>query len=473
MRINPGIHHKVEARVNLFVRAVATGAAIGVMMAAFYTFASIQSSEDCANGIDDDLDGWVDLADSDCTCTGSPVASFTQGGEAIYQGNQGCKEIYRMTTDGSKKAGAILLDDEIDFSDTVDLTCALQFGRFDRGGLGISFMLFPGELETTDYGVTDGEQFIHTDPSLIIEFDTDDNGNSEDIEDDHLSIFLNGDLTTPVLGPTSLETDVEDDQDHFFRLVWLPDDQTLEIYFDDMLTPLASYKSDIVDEIFEGNESIKLASMAFTGLSNNTNQQNVELLNLSYESTLGVILPVEWGEFSLVQNQEAALLTWKTQSESHSSYFEVQRSDDQQVFRPLARLDAAGNSTTPSRYHFKDEALPIGESNRVYYRVKQVDLNGEVAFSQVLELPIKELDQNLSIDASPNPATNRLKLAMTALGPAELKIMNTSGQILETKQLELKPASSLDLDVSTWSQGLYIFQLRASGKTASTGVWVR
>ncbi|MEM9986963.1 MAG: T9SS type A sorting domain-containing protein [Bacteroidota bacterium] len=473
MKINPGIHHQVEARVRLFVRAVATGAAIGVMMAAFYTFNSLQEIEDCNNGIDDDADGWVDLADSDCACPESTEASFYQLGAASYQGSQGCTEIYQLTANAHSQSGAMVLDDKIDLGAPIDVTFALEFGRFDRGGLGISVALFSGELDSARYGVRAGEPFIRLDTSLIVELNTDHDATGEDSKGDQLSIFLNGNLSEPVLGPILLETDVEDDQEHYFRLTWNPKAQQVDIYFDDMLSVLGSYQSNLLEELFHGDSSIHLAAMAFTGLSNKINRQQVELLNLSYRSAPSIEAKGEWADFSLVQYQYASLLNWQTPSEYQSSYFEIERSEDGKLFSPLARLDAAGYSPAPSRYHFKDENLPFGESSRVFYRIKRMDLDGEVSISQVLELPIEKPVEDVSIEARPNPATNRLNLAMSALGPGELKVMNTNGDVLETKQLELTPAYSLQLDVSTWSQGLYIFQLRASEKTASTGVWVR
>src|SRR5207244_1367203 len=95
---------------------------------------------------------------------------------------------------------------------------------------------------------------------------------------------------------------------------------------------------------------------------------------------------------SKVKNCESCIvhrawLTWSTASEINSDYFTVQRSDDGIRFNDIAKVKAAGNSTTDTKYEYIDTARRGGAA---FYRLKETDADGLSAVSKILSLHCNE-----------------------------------------------------------------------------------
>lgn len=85
-------------------------------------------------------------------------------------------------------------------------------------------------------------------------------------------------------------------------------------------------------------------------------------------------LPVELIEFSVVPNGKIAQISWTTASEINNDYFILEKSMDGENWRELLITNGAGNSATITRYFEVDTEPYLGLS---YYRLRQVDFNGE------------------------------------------------------------------------------------------------
>jgi choice-of-anchor B domain-containing protein len=95
-------------------------------------------------------------------------------------------------------------------------------------------------------------------------------------------------------------------------------------------------------------------------------------------------LPVGLTRFVAQQrDQSSALITWTTSHEENSALFEVQRSEEGQVFSTIGKVSAAGNSASDKMYEFVDEA-PFSGVN--YYRLRQVDFDGRANYSAIRSL---------------------------------------------------------------------------------------
>ncbi len=98
-------------------------------------------------------------------------------------------------------------------------------------------------------------------------------------------------------------------------------------------------------------------------------------------------MPVVLSHFEGEVLEEGNKLSWQTESEQNSAYFELQRAVEDLLFTPIARLDAAGESFGPRLYEFLDRGAPAGH---VYYRLKQVDADGSFVYSDLIHLERKE-----------------------------------------------------------------------------------
>ncbi len=161
-------------------------------------------------------------------------------------------------------------DLEIDF----DLKFQLNFGNKDEEGAdGIVFVIATEDV-TAQTGEGLGYQGIV--PSIGIEMDTYPNdgehlgGNLSDPLEDHLTVDLDGSADHAGSDrPMVLLPNLEDGQDHAFRVVWTADSGLLEVYLDDLQTPALEYDEDFITGSLGGNNLVRLGFTGSTGAYSN------------------------------------------------------------------------------------------------------------------------------------------------------------------------------------------------------------
>ncbi|MBL7889602.1 MAG: DUF2341 domain-containing protein [Bacteroidia bacterium] len=112
-------------------------------------------------------------------------------------------------------------------------------------------------------------------------------------------------------------------------------------------------------------------------------------------------LPIELLTFEAIQEEEKVNVKWITASEINNDYFVVDKTKDFIHFETVSTLDGAGNSVTPVNYQLYDMAPYNGLS---YYRLKQVDFNGDHVYYPYVAVDYKSLDE-FSFDLYPNPGS--------------------------------------------------------------------
>ncbi|MBN8696291.1 MAG: DUF2341 domain-containing protein [Bacteroidetes bacterium] len=112
-------------------------------------------------------------------------------------------------------------------------------------------------------------------------------------------------------------------------------------------------------------------------------------------------LPIELLTFEAIQEEEKVNVKWITASEINNDYFVVDKTKDFIHFETVSTLDGAGNSVTPVNYQLYDLAPYNGLS---YYRLKQVDFNGDHVYYPYVAVDYKSLNE-FSFDLYPNPGS--------------------------------------------------------------------
>ncbi len=92
-------------------------------------------------------------------------------------------------------------------------------------------------------------------------------------------------------------------------------------------------------------------------------------------------LPVTWLYFTGYNRDSYNQLEWATASEFNNDGYEVQRSANGKEFVKIGYVKGKGTVTTLSHYSFIDNQP---ESPVNYYRLKQIDFNGQASFSSVI-----------------------------------------------------------------------------------------
>lgn len=167
-------------------------------------------------------------------------------------------------------------------------------------------------------------------------------------------------------------------------------------------------------------------------------------------------LPVTFLSFRAERSDNSVLLSWSTASELNNDHFSIERSEDGLNFLPIGIIQGAGQSSMINSYVFRD-ANPADRNS--YYRLKQVDFNGEFTFSSVILVHHSIKALAIGYAALGN---NNLTVAIHALEQQDaiLRVFDVRGNLIakETASLE-KGNTMLDLQNITISKGIYVIQV--------------
>lgn len=171
-------------------------------------------------------------------------------------------------------------------------------------------------------------------------------------------------------------------------------------------------------------------------------------------------LPVNYLSFTGNAENTGVLLNWATAQEQNSSYFEVQRSTDNSSYVAIGQVTAAHNSSLPTNYSFMD-ASPAGGNN--YYRLKEVDLDGNSMYSKIVSVNFGVNGQNV-VAVYPNPAHESFQLQFKNMqtGKYEMSLFSPVGQVIQSRSIQVSnPASYIETVPlsSGLAEGTYIVRL--------------
>lgn len=126
---------------------------------------------------------------------------------------------------------------------------------------------------------------------------------------------------------------------------------------------------------------------------------------IRYESLR--ILPVEFLSFTATYQSQnrSAMLDWSTAKEWENSHFEIERAiHSVRNWEKIGEINGHGYSDSPVSYSFEDSRLPASGGN-IFYRLKQVDLNGDFTYSDTKAIRVEPLPSSTYWKVYPNPST--------------------------------------------------------------------
>lgn len=185
--------------------------------------------------------------------------------------------------------------------------------------------------------------------------------------------------------------------------------------------------------------------------------------------------PVEWMSFTVNLKGEDGKLQWATATETNSDFYLVERSVDSKAFERLGQVAAVGNSTSRSDYSFTDLGVLKSGHSKVYYRLKQIDQDGAINDSPIIELTLDGLAQLFEIDAYPNPTDELInfRYLQGKVGNVQIAVFNTQGQLVWRRKLnDASTKGEVKLNISSWASGTYL--VRMTNENASSDFkWIK
>ncbi|MBP7478115.1 MAG: T9SS type A sorting domain-containing protein, partial [Chitinophagales bacterium] len=167
------------------------------------------------------------------------------------------------------------------------------------------------------------------------------------------------------------------------------------------------------------------------------------------------LLPVILLEFTGLKMTNYNQLNWITSSEKNNEKFDIERSANGIDFAKIGEVKGNGNSIIQLKYRFED--LKLDDAPIHYYRLKQVDFDGQFEYSKIIAISQKALDQ---IRVYPNPAKSMIHLDLNGTSGFQYKLYN-AGMTLMGQGLSAN--SSLNLSIEDYPKGCYFVEIERDG----------
>jgi hypothetical protein len=205
--------------------------------------------------------------------------------------------------------------------------------------------------------------------------------------------------------------------------------------------PLGNYSMDLV---IRSNDPLKPVDTVKVSMINSS-EVPVELVSFTGEFVNGSVK-----------------LNWITATETNNSGFEVERKSVNRNWEKAGFVTGAGTKTSQSVYSFSEDKLVAG---KYIYRLKQIDLDGSIAYSQEVEVDMGiptefTLDQNFPNPFNPNTI---IRFALPVAGGVSLNIYNSLGEKVASLINKEMAAGyhEVSFNASELPSGLYLYELRS------------
>lgn len=164
-------------------------------------------------------------------------------------------------------------------------------------------------------------------------------------------------------------------------------------------------------------------------------------------------LPVTFIHFEAYPVDERNEVFWSTASETNSSHFIVESSPDGINYHEIGRVNAAGNSNEFKEYTFLDEK-PYPTT---YYRVNQVDLNGDAKmYGPTVVMNNKANDIQIH-HAYPNPSAGSFFIDIFSKEATNLQmvVFDGVGNMVYNREIQNEGNSIHEIRTEGWAPGIY------------------
>ncbi len=172
-------------------------------------------------------------------------------------------------------------------------------------------------------------------------------------------------------------------------------------------------------------------------------------------------LPVELTQLTALVEEAGVLLRWQTSSETNNAGFEVQHRSGAD-WQALGFVEGQGTSTVAHTYRYRAEGLPPG---RHHFRLKQVDFDGNVAFSPEVEVVLELAGAYEITPAFPNPFNPQARFTLTVKQRQDVRVVlyDVLGRAVKTLfegPVSAEEARQIIIDGADLPSGVYLYEVQ-------------
>ncbi len=181
-------------------------------------------------------------------------------------------------------------------------------------------------------------------------------------------------------------------------------------------------------------------------------------------------LPITLINFNAAQKSNKVSLTWETAMELNNSGFEVERKIGSGQYEKIAFVDskAVGGNGGANSYSFEDNSV-LGKGV-TYYRLRQVDFDGQSTYSEVRA--VRTGNGLIVISVYPNPSRGTTNVVIPdGVGTVDVSIDDFAGKSVQ----RFSGLNTRSLQVTNLKPGMYTLRVsvRATGETITERIAVQ
>jgi len=177
-------------------------------------------------------------------------------------------------------------------------------------------------------------------------------------------------------------------------------------------------------------------------------------------------LPVELTTFTANCSGNNVELRWTTKTEVNNYGFDIERASSLSSvvsgWEKVGFVQGHGNSNSPKEYFFTDN--PHG-GTKFQYRLKQIDTDGKYAYSIVISIEIKVLNEYTLNQNYPNPFNPNtvITYSIPVSSKVTLTVYNVLGELITTLVKENQEAGnySVNFNAAGLNSGIYFFSMQS------------
>ena len=156
----------------------------------------------------------------------------------------------------------------------------------------------------------------------------------------------------------------------------------------------------------------------------------------------------------LSKKSEYAIISWTTLAESNNGFFALEYSLNGTDFAQLATINGAGNSTETLQYQYTHDNVISLQSNQVYYKLVQVDLDGDRTPSDII---ILNLQPGQDVKIYPVPAKRGQLVTVIGKELQSYTLYNMWGQVVQARDYSSNQ-TAIAIQTGNLSSGVYLLQ---------------
>lgn len=175
-------------------------------------------------------------------------------------------------------------------------------------------------------------------------------------------------------------------------------------------------------------------------------------------------LPVTLTAFDAEIMKEDILVYWETESENNSAYYDVEKSIDGKEWEVIGYREAAGASHTTNYYELTDFNPNSGIQ---YYRLIQVDNNGERNVGGVVSVDYGSISSDKDSYVYPNPSNGQGTLVL-AEGAKSVQVFSAAGVLEQSFDV----AEGAHQQIYSEKSGMKMIRVLFDTEEVKTTKWV-